>query len=201
PWRVEIDVVNERQRLLAPTLQAAIVAAFDEVARQGDPRDPQSELQRLSSARHLRPLAASKGAAHLVRTAVDVAAASGGAFVFTRGAGQVRVVDGAIVKDAPGLELDLSPLLPGAAVDAVARLLDERGFTAFRITAGTVTMSSTPQARTARATSSACAVEGSDAVIVAALAPTCATLGIERTTAMLATSFAGYEATTTTTTR
>lgn len=135
-WRVTVPAGSGAGRLRAP-----IAAALDRIDRRMSPWRADSEISRFNAAgTGSRPV--SPETASVARAALDMAAASGGAFDPTVGplvarwgfgpiageAGSWQALgagDGTLEKDAPGLTLDLCGIAKGYALDRVAALVAE----------------------------------------------------------------------------
>jgi FAD:protein FMN transferase len=151
----------------ASTLKDAVEARLAAVNKVMSTYDPVSELSRFNASRTTDPWPASEELRGVVRTALEVSRASGGAFDVTVGPlvdawgfgsggprGQppsvaelhrlqgrvgyekLEVVGGSLKKAHPELEVDLSGIAKGHAVDEVALLLEARGLEDYLVEIG-----------------------------------------------------------------
>lgn len=160
---VSLDFEQKRQLL------GEIQGVLDEINRQMSVWDENSEISRFNRAPNGEFIGISSDFQAVVRRALEIAEATGGAFDPTVGPlvnlwgfgpknGQKRVkpateqlaavrasigwqnieitADGRLGKRIPGLQLDLGAIAKGYAVDRVANLLLERGFSNFLVEIG-----------------------------------------------------------------
>jgi thiamine biosynthesis lipoprotein len=79
-WHIALVANTAAEQAKADTMRPVIDAAIAEVDRQVSSWNPNSEVSRFSTARHLHPLSASAGTLQIVGIALDTAARTHGAF-------------------------------------------------------------------------------------------------------------------------
>ena len=213
-WSATVTAAQPAQAARVRALRPLVDGVFAELARQIDTKNPDSELSAFHTPPERQPRretappprgTVSQGTALLVKRALAVAAATGGAFDPTRPAvpmtatsstkrptfARVQVKDGRLLQDGYDVVVDLDGVAAAAAAMAVARVLAENGFSATRVVVGDVVVEhERAQAKAVRgdalvdprtgapaaAGPSSCVVDADDAVVAAALARACLVL-------------------------
>lgn len=165
-WHVTVRAATPERATAAKELSTALALLVDKIQGHLSLGSPDSELSKFNARLATDPVIASHELARAIDKALDIGWSTGGALDVTQGAllalwdfdrggrrtvpkaeeiaaaqkrgglGRVAVQGDRLVKSEPGATLDLSGVAHGYAIDAMAVLLDSKGFDGWKVEVG-----------------------------------------------------------------